>query len=376
MVPFLDLKIQQDVTNDEIRSKFDDIIKNTGFILGPHVEEFENRFKELQEAKYCIGVSSGTAALQIALMAAGIGQNDKVIIPVNTFIATAEAASMVGAIPVFVDCDEYYNLDIAAATRAIEKDRSLKAIIPVHLYGQPANLGEICLLANKYKLTIIEDCCQAHLAAIDNSHVGNAGAFGAFSFYPGKNLGAYGEAGALTTNDETLYEKARMLRQHGEIERYHHKIIGHNFRMEAFQGAVLATKAKYIQGWTENRRHNAGLYTELLLDIDEIRTPEELEGTYCVYHLYVIRTERRDALKAYLQQKGIATAIHYPVPIHLQPAYGFLGHSEGAFPYAEHASATILSLPMYPELTEKQIRYVVENIRRFFASSFTSLPAT
>lgn len=366
MVPFIDLKAQQDLTNVEIRSRFDDIIKNTGFILGPHVEEFENRFKELQEAKYCIGVSSGTAALQIALMAAGIGRNDKVIIPVNTFIATAEAASMVGAVPVFVDCNRYYNLDIAAANQAVEKDHSIKAIIPVHLYGQPANMGEIRLLADKYNLTIIEDCCQAHLAAINDSRVGNAGAFGAYSFYPGKNLGAYGEAGALTTNDENYYETARMLRQHGEMERYHHKIIGHNFRMEAFQGAVLATKAKYIQGWTENRRHHAALYTELLNDIDEIRTPRELEGTYCVYHLYVIRTDRRDKLKAHLQRNGIATAIHYSVPIHLQPAYSFLGHSAGDFPCAEHAAATILSLPMYPELTEKQIRYVVENIKRFF----------
>ncbi len=368
MVPFLDLKIQQDLTNAEIRSRFDDIIKNTSFILGAHVEEFENRFKELQEAKYCIGVSSGTAALQIALMAAGIRQNDKVIIPVNTFIATAEAASMVGAIPVFVDCDQYYNLNIAAAAQAIEKDHLINAIIPVHLYGQPANMGEIRLLANKYNLTIIEDCCQAHLAAIEGSRVGNVGAFGAYSFYPGKNLGAYGEAGALTTNNETLYETARMLRQHGEIERYHHQIIGHNFRMDAFQGAVLAAKAKYIQEWTEKRRYNAALYTELLIDVGEIRTPKELDGTYCVYHLYVIRTERRDELKAQLQQKGIGTAIHYPVPIHLQPAYGFLGHSAGDFPCAEHAASTILSLPMYPELTERQIRYVVENIKWFFAN--------
>jgi dTDP-4-amino-4,6-dideoxygalactose transaminase len=375
MVPFLDLKIQQDLTNAEIRSRFDDIIKNTNFILGAHVEEFEDRFKELQEAKYCIGVSSGTAALQIALMAAGIRQNDKVIIPVNTFIATAEAVSMAGAIPVFVDCDQYYNLDIAAATQAVEKDPSIRAIIPVHLYGQPANMGRICLLADKYKLTIIEDCCQAHLAAFKGSRVGNAGAFGAYSFYPGKNLGAYGDAGALTTNDETLYETARMLRHHGEIERYHHQIIGHNFRMDAFQGAVLATKAKYIQEWTEKRRYLAALYTELLIDVDEIRTPEELDCTYCVYHLYVIRTERRDELKTHLQQRGIATAIHYPVPIHLQPAYGFLGHSSGDFPCAEHAAATILSLPMYPELTEEQIRCVVENIKRFFAGNETARTA-
>ena len=368
MVPFLDLKIQQELTNAEIRSRFDDILKNTDFILGAHVEEFESRFKALQEAKYCIGVSSGTAALQIALMAAGIERNDKVIIPVNTFIATAEAASIVGAIPVFVDCDQYYNLDFAAAIQVVEKDHAVKAIIPVHLYGQPANMGEIRLLADKYNLTIIEDCCQAHLAAIKGSRVGNVGAYGAYSFYPGKNLGAYGEAGALTTNDETLYETARMLRQHGEIERYHHQIIGHNFRMDAFQGAVLATKAKYIQGWTEKRRYHAALYTELLIDVGEIRTPEELDDTYCVYHLYVIRTKRRDELRAHLQQKGIATAIHYPVPIHLQPAYGFLGHSAGDFPCAEHAAATILSLPIYPELTEKQIRYVVENIKRFFAN--------
>lgn len=384
-VPFLDLKAQHHRIYNEIDDKLTDIITHTGFILGKHVEEFEHGFAGIQEAKYCIGVSSGTDALHIALTALGISPGDAVIVPVNTFMATAEAVSLCGAVPVFVDCDSYYNMNISQIVEWLNSDKDynhpsrltnrrfnnltktnrVKAVIPVHLYGQPANMDGIMALANEYDLMVVEDCCQAHLARWNHKRVGNFGTFGAFSFYPGKNLGAYGEAGALITNDKELYEKAKMIRQHGEIERYTHKIVGHNYRMEAIQGAVLATKLKYLKEWTRKRQKNARLYTELLENVEGIQTPKELEGTDCVYHLYVIRTRDRDGLQQYLQKNGVATGLHYPIPLHLQEAYKELGYKKGDFPMAEKAAGSILSLPMYPELTEKQIRYVCDKIKKY-----------
>jgi dTDP-4-amino-4,6-dideoxygalactose transaminase len=226
-------------------------------------------------------------------------------------------------------------------------------------------MDEIMALAEEYDLMVVEDACQAHLARWQGKRAGNFGAFGAFSFYPGKNLGAYGEAGALITNDEALYGKAKMLRQHGEIERYHHKVFGHNYRMEAFQGAVLVTKLKYIEAWTEQRQDKAALYNDLLSGVEEIETPKEREGAECVHHIYVIQTDDRDRLKSCLTENGIGTGLHYPVPLHLQPAYKHLGYKEGDFPVAEKAAGRILSLPMYPELTENQIQYVCDKIREF-----------
>ena len=224
-------------------------------------------------------------------------------------------------------------------------------------------------LADQYGLTIVEDCCQAHLARYKEKHVGNFGVFGAFSFFPGKNLGAYGEAGALTTNDEELYLKAKMIRQHGEIQRYQHQVIGHNYRMEAFQGAVLSVKAKYLAEWTEKRRANAALYREFLKDVKEVQIPTERGNVYSVYHLFVIQADRRDALQKYLLEKGVATGLHYPTPLHLQQAYQHLGYTAGYFPVAEAAAKRILSLPMFPELDEKQIRYVVDTIKSFYAGA-------
>ncbi|NIA12357.1 MAG: aminotransferase class I/II-fold pyridoxal phosphate-dependent enzyme [Nitrospiraceae bacterium] len=370
-VPFLDLKAQHHQIYNEIDDRITDVIANTAFIMGKHVREFEEEFAEIQGAKYCVGVSSGTDALHVALLALGIGAGDRVIVPVNTFIATAEAVSLCGAEPVFVDCDQYYNLDVEKLSQMLsalshQPSALPKAVIPVHLYGQPANMDEIMAVADEYGLKVVEDCCQAHLAKYNEKFVGNFGNFGAFSFYPGKNLGAYGEAGALITNDKKLYEKAKMLRQHGETKRYQHQIIGHNYRMEAIQGAVLATKLKYLDEWTEKRRSNASFYNELLKDIKEIQSPNELGDTYCVYHLYVIQAENRDDLRKYLQEKGISTGLHYPLPLHLQEAYGFLGYKEGDFPVAEKAAKRILSLPMYPELTKKQIEYVVNRIKEFY----------
>jgi len=369
-VPFLDLKAQHHQIYNEIDDRITDIITNTAFILGKHVEEFEKRFAKLHEAKYCIGVSSGTDALHIALMALEIGPGDTVIVPVNTFIATAEAVSTAGAEPVFVDCDEYCNIDPEKireylSTMSSELRTLPKAIIPVHLYGQPANMDEIVALAEKFGVMVVEDCCQAHLAEWHGKKVGSFGAFGAFSFYPGKNLGAYGEAGALITNDENLYLKARMIRQHGEIKRYHHNVIGHNYRMEAIQGAVLATKLNFLIEWTGKRQKNAQIYKELLAEVQGIRVPEEADYSSCVYHLYVIESDSRDGLQYYLQQNGIATGLHYPIPLHLQDAYRHLGYGEGDFTSAEKAAGRILSLPMFPELTERQIHYVCDKIKEY-----------
>lgn len=370
-VPFLDLEAQHHQIYNKIDDRITDIIINTAFVLGRHVEEFEEGFAEIQGAKYCIGVSSGTDALHIALMALGIGQGDAVIVPVNTFIATAEAGSLCGAEPVFVDCDEYHNVDVNKLEDLLRKrttgnGQRATAIIPVHLYGQSANIAEIMALAEEYDLKVVEDCCQAHLAGYEGKLVGNFGQFGAFSFYPGKNLGAYGEAGALITNDETLYQKAKMIRQHGEVKRYYHQVIGHNYRMEAIQGAVLSVKLKYLTEWTEKRRTNARLYNELLTDVEAIQTPLEQDNCYSVYHLYVIQTDDRDGLQEYLQENDIGTGLHYPVPLHLQPAYASLGYKEGDFPVAEAAAKRILSLPMYPELTEGQLRYVCDKIKEYY----------
>ncbi len=367
-VPFMDLSAQHHQVFNEIDERFADIIRNTGFILGKHVAEFEKEFAGQQGAEYCIGVSSGTDALHVALMALGIGYGDKVIVPVNTFIATAEAVSLCGAIPVFVDHDEFYNIDCRMVEELFDSGRSdgIKAIIPVHLYGQPAQMDKLSAISQKFGLAMIEDCCQAHLAEWQGKKVGNFGELGAFSFYPGKNLGAYGEAGALITNSTELYDKAMMVRQHGSVKQYHHSLVGHNYRMEAFQGAVLATKIKYLNGWSQKRRDNAQIYSELLIGVGDLILPEERPETLCVYHLYVIQTKHRNELRQFLKENNIITGQHYPVPLHLQEAYGELGGERGDFPVAESTSKRILSLPMFPELTVQQIKYVCDVVKEFF----------
>ena len=369
-VPFLDLKAQHHQTFNDIDDRFTDIIANTGFILGKYVDEFEKGFAKLHDAKYCIGVSSGTDALHVAMLSLGIGHGDLVIVPVNTFIATAEPVSLCGAEPIFVDCDKYFNIDTAKLKSLIEnmdkaKRKHLKAIVPVHLYGQPADMDEILKIANEYDLDVIEDACQAHIAEYKGRKIGTMGKFGAFSFYPGKNLGAWGEAGALITNDEKLFLKSKQIRQHGEIKRYHHNVVGQNYRMSAFQGAVLSVKMKYIAKWTEKRKKNAELYRKYLDEIPEIILPEEKDGCASVFHLFVIQTKDRDELQKYLQENGIASGLHYPVPLHLQEAYKFLGFKKGDFPVAEIASQRILSLPMYPELSEYAIEYVCKKIAQW-----------
>jgi dTDP-4-amino-4,6-dideoxygalactose transaminase/predicted nucleic acid-binding protein len=370
-VPFLDLTAQHHQIFNDIDDRFADIMANTGFISGKYVDAFEKGFAALHDAPYCIGVSTGTDALHIAMLSLGIGHGDLVIVPVNTFIATAEPVSLCGATPVFVDCDAYFHMDAEKLESLIlgmnETDRKrLKAIVPVHLYGQAADMAQILRIAEQHGLDVIEDACQAHLATYNGKKIGTMGKFGAFSFYPGKNLGAFGEAGALVCNHEELAKLSRMIRQHGEIERYHHQVIGHNYRMEAFQGAVLGVKLKYLEKWTARRRHNAALYTELLAAAKEVETPRIRPGADHVFHLYVIQTDCRDELQKFLAEKGIATGLHYPLPLHLQPAYQCLGYRKGDFPVAEGTAGRILSLPMFPELTEKQISYVVDTIKSFW----------
>ena len=370
-VPFLDLKAQYPQVREEIEIKISQIITDAAFILGKHVDDFETQFAAAHNAKYCVGVSSGTDALHVALKVVGVQPGDEVLVPVNTFIATAEAVSILCAQPVFVDCDDFYNIDTHQVRRILAADgersgaKRIKAIVPVHLYGQPADMSALCALASEFDVKIVEDAAQAHLAAWHGEKVGAFGSTAAFSFYPGKNLGAFGEAGALLTNDESLYSQAMMYRQHGEIERYHHAIIGHNYRMEAIQGAVLGTKLKYLNSWTERRRANAKLYDERLGAIDGVTIPKVREGAESVYHLYVIQAESRDRLMRHLNDNGIGTGLHYPVPLHLQPAYGRQDRT-GEFPVAESAAKRILSLPIYPELSEREIHYVCDTIERFF----------
>jgi dTDP-4-amino-4,6-dideoxygalactose transaminase len=368
-VPFLDLKAQYPLIRAEVTRRIDEIVDDAAFILGKHVEEFEGAFADAHGAQYCLGVSSGTGALHVALQVLDIGPGDQVVVPVNTFIATAEAVSLVGARPVFVDCDHSYNLDPAKLRQLLLADREkrIKAVIAVHLFGRPADMTQIGEIAAEFGVQIVEDAAQAHLAEYAGVKVGNFGTLAAFSFYPGKNLGAFGEAGALVTNNTALYERAKLCRQHGEITRYHHVTVGHNYRMEAIQGAVLATKLKYLARWTEQRRSIAQLYTELLRNVDGISLPLPERDTYSVQHLFVIQSDNRDDLKDHLAECGIATAMHYPVPLHLQPAYAELGYGVGDFPVAEIAARRILSLPMFPELTKEQIVHVCDSIREFHA---------
>lgn len=377
-VPFLDLKAQYPTIRAEINRRIDEIIADAAFILGKHVEEFEHAFAEAHGVRHCLGVSSGTAALHVALQVLDVGHGDRVIVPVNTFIATAEAVSLVGAQPVFVDCDESYNIDPERVREALVADRarSIKAIVPVHLYGRPADMTRLCAIAAEFGVPIVEDAAQAHLAEWRDAKVGNFGALTAFSFYPGKNLGAFGEAGAVVTNDSALYERAKLYRQHGEITRYHHATVGHNYRMEAIQGAVLATKLKHLERWTAQRRALAECYRAELHDVPGVTLPPTDQDTLSVYHLFVIQSADRDALREHLTDAGVATALHYPVPLHLQPAYAHLGHEAGDFPVAEAAAPRILSLPMYPELTKEQIVHVCASIRAFHEPRWHALAAS
>ena len=361
-IPFINLKAQHATIKDEIATVLQEVINNTSFAGGPHVKKFEQNFARFCQCEHAIGVGSGTDALWMALIGLDIGQGDEVITSPGTFIATAEAISFCGATPVFVDIDEQtYNIDPLLIEAAITPQT--KAIIPVHLFGQPADMDPILEIARKHNLAVIEDACQAHNAEYKGRRIGSLSAAGCFSFYPGKNLGAYGEAGALVTNNQKLADKLRMFRDHGQRKKYYHSIIGWNTRMDGFQGAVLDVKLPHLPTWTHARRRNAQLYNKLLKDIPQITLPFEADYAYHVYHIYAIRAQNRNQLINYLAEQGITCGIHYPVPLHLQEAYQFLGYTEGDFPIAEKCAQEFVSLPMFPELDEESIRYIAAKIK-------------
>jgi len=372
-VPFLDIKAQYDSIRDEINPAIQNILDNTSFILGNAVKEFESNFAKAHNVKNCVGVSSGTDGNHLVLWALGIKPEDEVIIPVNTFIATAWGATLCGATPVFVDCEsDSYNLDPEKIEKAITKNT--KAIVAVHLYGQPADMDRIKEIADKYNLILVEDCAQSHLAEYKNQKTGGLAKAASFSFYPGKNLGAYGEGGAVTTNDDELALKFRMMREHGSSKKYYHELYGHNYRLEGIQGAVLNVKLKHLEKWTNERRRAAKKYYECLKGIEQIIVPKEMEYSRHVYHLFVIQvksmgkkdgTSKRDDLQKYLEENGISTGLHYPVPLHVQPCFSHLGYKKGDFLVAESLAENCLSLPMYPELKDEQIEYIADKIKEF-----------
>ena len=373
-VPFLDLKAQYNSIKDEIDTAIQKVLDNTAFILGPSVSEFEKEFAKIHNVKYCLGTSSGTDGNHLALWSLGIESGDEVIIPANTFIATAWGATLCGAKPVFVDCHpKSYNIDPSKVERAITK--KTKAIVAVHLYGQPADMDALKKITEEYKIHLVEDAAQAHLAKYRGKKVGGLSEVTSFSFYPGKNLGAYGEAGAVVTNNEDIFNKVKKLREHGQSKKYYHDSFGHNYRMEGIQGAVLNVKLKYIEKWTDDRRRVAQRYKDLLGNCEQIILPSEMPDHEHVYHLYVIKVnkgniqknhEARDGLQSYLQDKKISTGLHYPVPLHLQECFKYLDYKKGDFPETEMLAESGLSLPMYPELSDKQIEYVADSIKKFF----------
>jgi dTDP-4-amino-4,6-dideoxygalactose transaminase len=370
-VPFVDLAAQYGAIAEEIDEAIAIVLRRADFILGQDVRLFENEFAAFCEAGYAVGVDSGTSALELALRAFGIGPGDQVITTANTFIATAFAISDSGATPVLVDVDpQTYTMDISELERAITA--RTKAIMPVHLYGQPADMDPILEIAQRHRLVVIEDACQAHGAKYKGKRVGSLGHAAAFSFYPAKNLGAYGDGGMVVTNDERVAESVRMLRDYGQREKYRHVLRGYNHRLDTLQAAVLRVKLQHLDAWNAARCQHAQLYSELLAD-SPLVMPTEADYAQSVYHLYVIRVERRDELRAYLHDRDISTGIHYPVPVHLQEAYRDLGYRRGSFPVTEEYADRILSLPMYAELTPGLIEYVAVSIRDF-VSEFQAEP--
>ncbi|MAT58496.1 MAG: erythromycin biosynthesis sensory transduction protein eryC1 [Ignavibacteriae bacterium] len=383
-IPFLDLKAQYNSIKDEVLPAINDVLENTAYVLGKPVQQFEDNFAKEHNAAHCIGVGTGTAGNHMVLWALGLKRGDEVIIPANTFIATAWGATLCGATPVFVDCEpDSYNIDPSKIVSAITK--KTKAIVAVHLYGQPADIDAIIEAMtndkwnyldngcfehkfNGQKIYLVEDAAQAHFAEYKGKRIGSLSKASSFSFYPGKNLGAYGEGGAVMTNDEDLAATFKMIRDHGAQQKYNHQIYGHNYRMEGIQGAVLGVKLNHLAEWTEGRRRVAAKYNELLNDVEDILLPKEMDYAKHVYHLFVIQVKngKRDELQKYLGDNGIATGLHYPIPLHLQPCFEHLGYNKGDFPVSEELAEQGLSLPMFAELTDEQIEYVASKIKEFF----------
>jgi len=364
-IPFVDIQAQYESIAPEIDEAIAKVVAERAFINGKFVQAFEENFAVFCGARHCVGVGNGTDALFIALKALDIGPDDDVIIPANTFIATSEAATMAGENVVFVDCDpETYNINVDLIEAGITS--RTKAIIPVHMYGQPADMEAIRQIADKHGLKVIQDCAQSHGAEIDGQSPVDFGDILCFSFYPGKNLGAYGDAGAIVTDNEEMAKRTRMFANHGRISKYDHEFEGVNSRMDGIQGEVLNVKLKYLPEWTERRRDNALLYDHLLKGVGDIVTPYAVDKVKHVYHLYVIRTQKRDELQQYLKDEGIATGIHYPISLPNLLAYRYLGHNPEDFPVSNQYQNGILSLPMYPELERDQIEFITEKVMKFY----------
>ncbi len=360
-VPFVDLVAQYNSIKTEVDEAMANVLRTSAFILGPDVKQFETEFAAFCGAGFAIGVDSGTSALEIILRALEIGPGDEVITAANTFIATVLAISYVGAKPVLVDVDPAtYNIDVKQIQKAITK--RTKAIIPVHLFGQPADMDPIMELARQHSLYVVEDACQAHGARYKGKRTGSIGHAAAFSFYPSKNLGAYGDGGMITTNDAKIADAIRMLRNYGEKTKYMHEIIGYNRRLDTLQAAVLRVKLKYLDQWNASRRQHAAKFNALLQGSRAV-APVTAAFAEPVFHLYVIQVSERDELRKKLADRGISTGIHYPVPIHLQKAYGALGYREGMFPVTEESARRMLSLPMYAELTPEMVEFTAQSIK-------------
>lgn len=364
-VPFVDLKLQYQNIKPEIDKAIADVIEKTAFIGGEYVKEFERKFAEQYGVKHVIGCGNGTDSLYIIMKMLGIGKGDEVITVANSWISSSETISQTGATPVFTDPDsEYMSMSGKAVAQAITPNT--KAVIVVHLQGQVCDMDGIMKVCNEKNIPVIEDCAQSHFSEYNGKRVATMGIAGSFSFYPGKNLGAYGDAGCITTNDDALAAKCRMYANHGALKKHHHEVEGINSRLDGLQAAILSAKLPYISDWTEQRIKNAAIYQQHLAGISQVKLPVVRPGTKHTYHLYIIRSERRDELKAYLQEKGIETAIHYPTALPNLPAYKYLGTQPSDFPVATSLQQEMLSLPMYPELKEESIAYVAECIRSFY----------
>ena len=365
-VPLVDLKTQYATIEAEVRAAMDEVLDSAQFINGPAVADFERRFAASCGAGFAVGVGNGTDALTLALKALGVGPGDEVITTANTFIATAEAVVAVGAAPVFVDVDPaHFNMTPEGLSAAITP--RTKAAIPVHLYGQPAPMAEIISVARQRSIKVIEDAAQAHGAEYNGKRVGSWGDAATFSFYPAKNLGACGDGGAVVTNDEQLAVTVRMLRNHGRTDKYLHEYVGVNSRLDTLQAAILGVKLTRLEEWNRMRRTVAAKYDAALGEFAGLTLPAEMPGGKHVYHLYVVRTGRRDELRQYLSENGIGVGIHYPIPLHLQPALQSLGYGPGDFPVAEQLADSILSIPMYPEMQDAQLVRVVQTLAAFNA---------
>jgi dTDP-4-amino-4,6-dideoxygalactose transaminase len=361
-VPYLDLRAQYQSIKPEIDGAIAGVLDSGQFVLGSEVTEFEREFADYCGTSHCIALNSGTSALHLALLAAGIGPDDEVITVPFTFVASVAAIAYTGARPVLVDIDpQSFTMDVSAIEAAITP--RTKAILVVHLYGQPADMDPIMDIARRHGLVVIEDAAQAHGAKYKGRLVGSIGDMACFSFYPGKNLGAYGEGGAVTTGNPEYARSIRMLRDWGQDAKYHHVLRGFNYRMEAFQGAILRVKLRHLERWTEARRALAGKYNELLGD-SGVERPKEMSWARHVYHGYTLRSQDRESLRAALQEDGIQTGVHYPVPVHLQPAYADLGYGRGAFPQAEAAANQVLSIPLYPELSHRAVAEVAAAVNK------------